>query len=497
MYQYAEKAAYAFEPVFQEPRSYTVSEVNRLVAGSLRNLGQAGRISVTGELGSVSFKTTAQGSRIVYCSLKEGDECLSCVAFEQSLSRMLRMDALTGEVFDPPRLPRDVFADGRKVLLDGVLGVYSKGRSSTYQLNIFSVTDIGAGDRARKLKELTSRLAKEGFFLEERKRPLPPNPSCVAVVTSPTGAVIHDFLRTAKDRGTGTRMILYPVPVQGTGAAAMIAEAVEAAGHDGRSQVVVVIRGGGSEEDLACFNEEVLARAVYACPVPVVAGIGHESDHCLTDMTADRRAPTPTAAAQYLWTPKSDLRDELDVYGNSLAQSMRHRLDRAEDVLAHYEKLVRSLEPSARLKEQQRQAEELSCRLHGAMQRLLADCGAKVDQLAEKAGLSMDRLVEGSDLQLAREDQALKTAGVSLLARGQGELDKLSLKLEGLNPLAPLQRGYAYLEDDKGHVVRSVAALSAGQRLVAHVADGAIAARVEDVRPMQPEAAGAGKARKA
>ncbi len=468
MSQYAQKSAlrgtagYAFEPAQESREWYTVSQLNRMVGLALKKyIGWHGVVSVAGEIGAPAIRSTKSGAPLVFFSLHDDREVINCKVWGRNLSRILSVNTETGEYYDEPRNPEDVFASERRVLVEGTLEAYAQGGRSIYQLDVLGMTDIGAGDRARQLKELKARLAKEGFFSEERKRPLPVNPSCVAVVTSPTGAVIHDFLRIARDRGLGSRIILYPVPVQGTGAGQMIADAVDRAGRDGRSQVVVVIRGGGSEEDLACFNDEALARAIFSCPVPVLAGIGHEPDYCLADMTADRRAPTPTAAAQYLWTSRADIRAGLDSWQNNLSRAMKRRLDAAAYSLEQYEKLVRTLSPHARLKAQQRETEDLARRL----------------------ALAGKRLVGSAEDGLARSAERLMRTGQAFTDSRARSLERLALTLEALNPLAPLERGYAYLEDEDGHVVRSVAGLAAKSRILAHVADGTIAARVEEIQP--------------
>ncbi len=472
---YAEKssqrsnASYVFEPAQESRKFYTVSQLNKLVGLTLKKyIGWHGVVSVAGEIGAPAIRTTKTGQPMVFFALHDDKEVINCKAWGRSLSRILTVDTETGEYYSEPKNPEEVFASERRVLIEGTLDVYAQGGRSVYQLDVFSVTDVGAGDRARQLKELKAKLSKEGFFSEDRKRPLPPNPSCVAVVTSPTGAVIHDFLRIARDRGMGARIILYPVPVQGTGAGQMIADAVHRAGHDGRSQVVVVIRGGGSEEDLACFNDEVLARAIFSCPVPVLAGIGHEPDYCLADMTADRRAPTPTAAAQYLWTSRADIRAGLDAWQDNLVRAMQRRIDAAALVLDQYEKLVRTLSPYARLKEQQHMT----------------------DDLARRLAMAKDRMLRSAGDDLARSAEALARTGSAFTDGRARSLERLALTLEALNPLAPLQRGYAYLEDEEGHVVRSVAGLACGRRIQAHVADGSVVARIEEILS-RPEDTGA------
>ncbi len=466
------------------PGQYTVPQLNRLVELTLKkHVGAAGMVCVTGEIGSWRVVNTAAGWRMVFFTLHEGDESLSCTSFGRDLQRILSVDAMTGEVFSEPRAIEDVFVSERRVLAQGTIGTYSRRGASQYQLNVFSISDMGAGDRARALKELKDRLAREGFFAEDRKRPLPGDPSCVAVVTSPTGAVIHDFVRNAQDRGLGARLRLYPVRVQGEGAAREIAAAVAAAGRDGMSQVVVVIRGGGSEDDLACFNEEVVARAIFACPVPVLAGIGHETDFSLADMTADVRASTPTKAAQLLWTPRADILAGLERLQGRADRALRRLLDANAARLDQYARVLRALSPRARLRTRAESLAGLAARLDRAYARLDARAGSELDALAGRLARGAGRPMDAARRALDSAGERLAHAGAALVSDRERALEHLALRLAAVDPLAPLQRGFALLQDEEGRVVRSVRDLQPGQDVRARLADGGAAMRVTALAP--------------
>ena len=246
----------------QRPLIYTVPLLNQAVAGALRGIGLGGRVLVKGEIADVSVRSSRFGLPMVFFSLREGDEALSCISYGRDLNLLLTRDTQTGEVFRGRKIG-DVLVEARRVLLEGVLGTYTRNGRSSYRLMVNSVTDIGEGELLRRFRELRDRLAKLGFFSEDRKRPLPPNPVRIALITSEKGAVIHDFLQNARDRGLGCHIEFYQVKVQGIGAGAEIAEAVQKANARGTAQVIVIIRGGGSADDLACFNEEIVARAIF------------------------------------------------------------------------------------------------------------------------------------------------------------------------------------------------------------------------------------------
>lgn len=473
------------------PCQYTVSQLNRTVELVLKkNIGAAGIISVTGEISTYKVYPVRMGGQMLFFTLHEGEECLTCRCNPRDLQRILCVDTQTGEVFNAPRRIEDVFVSNRKVLVQGTLSVYAR-RDSTYQLNVASIIDMGASDRARQLKELKDRLAREGLFSDERKRPLPPNPVRVALVTSPQGAVIHDFLRNAQDRGLGARIRLYPVRVQGDTAGREIAQAVDAAGHDGVSQVVVVIRGGGSEEDLACFNDETLARTIAACPVPVLAGIGHETDFSLADMAADVRASTPTKAAQLLWSPRSEFLDLLDTLRHRLHHAAVRLIQISEQQLSQQENVLKAFSPQARLKTQERECADLARRCDAAMRRIAYASREQLVALRQRAAQAGIMITSSAVHMFDQAQIDLARAGRTCTVTREEQLERLALRLKAVSPLAPLERGFAILRDEQGHVLSSTRALAPGALVRAQVMDGAFTARVTDVRPGEPDKADA------
>lgn len=487
---------------------YSVAQLNRAIHGSIvRSVGSAGLVLVRGEVGSVRVSRLAPGRDMVFFTLREGEEALSCVSYGRSLHMLLTCDRQTGEVFEPARMIQEVLVPERRVICEGMIGTYTRKGMSLFQLNVHSVTDCGAGDRLRELRLLKDKLLKLGYFSEERKRPLPVNPQRVALVTSLKGAVIHDFLRNAEDRGLGFRVRVYPVRVQGEGAGQEMAQAIARAGREEGMEVVVLIRGGGSEDDLACFNDEALARAIFECPVPVLAGIGHEVDFSLADLTADVRASTPTKAAQMLWTPRQALEDEVREVADRARWAGLQLVARSSEALRQTGQMLRVLSPQNRWLEQQRQVEEVRRRLVVAGRRLCDKAQQDVSQLGqacarsltlagslagqEVATLSLQLRRAGTDL-VHRQGLAsdlctrdLVRAGQDFVERRARAVERLRLEVEAVSPLGPLKRGFALIQDAEGHVVRSVQDVQPGAQVHMAVEDGTIAATVTDTRPRE------------
>ena len=484
---------------------YSVMQLNRAVQRTISdNVGVHGLVLVRGEIGSLRVSSYGGGRAMVFFNLHEGDEALSCVSFGRSLEQLLSCDRHTGEIFSPPREIGDVLVNERKVICEGVLGTYTRRGQSLYQLTVRSVTDCGAGDRMALFRKLRDKLARLGYFAEERKRPLPVNPGQIALVTSPTGAVIHDFLRNAQDRGLGLHIRLYPVRVQGDDAGAEIAAAVEAAGKNPDNQVVVIIRGGGSEEDLSCFNDEALAKAIFECPVPVLTGIGHEVDMSLADFTADVSASTPTKAAQMLLTPRADIQAELDAMLARAKRAMANHLASHERELSQTEKMLRTLSPERRYLRGLMDIADLEERLYRAASRMMRESEQDVWELGDRAARAMDlllereranvdilaqRIVRRANYHLDRKEgqldfcaAALERAGRNFVRGMTNSVENLSVRLEAANPLVPLQRGFALIHDEKGRLVRSVRDVKRGEKVNMQVADGSISAVVQESR---------------
>lgn len=481
---------------------YTVPLLNQAVAGALRGIGLGGRVLVKGEIANVS-RRDYDGWPMVFFDLKDGDETLSCISFGNALKLLLRRDTQTGEIFTDRKI-EDVLVAERKVLLEGVLGTYTRGRS-VYRLMVNSVTDIGEGELMRRFREVRDRLSKLGYFSDDRKRRLPLNPTRIALITSEKGAVIHDFLQNARDRGFGCHIEFYPVRVQGIGAGAEIAEAVQKADARGTAQVIVIIRGGGSADDLACFNEEILAQAIFASKLPVLTGIGHEVDHTLAEMTADVGASTPTKAAQLLWTPRSEILAGVTDLAERAAYAFRGIIDAGDRELGSAGYTLKVLSPASRLRRMRDELARLTSDLARYGERMVSDRAFETARLAGSADDSMRQRLAAETASVlscagrlpalgrnvrVRAENGLAMAAAVLKSRGRAlvegrshDVESLALQLEAVSPLRPLERGFALVRDGKGGIVRGTASLAAGERVRVVMADGSFGALVEDVAP--------------
>lgn len=480
----------------------TVSQLNKAVAGAItRCTGSGGLVMVRGEISGCRVGRGVQGQSLVFFTLKEGDECLSCISFGRSLRRLLTCDSQTGEVYSPPREIEDVLADSHKVICQGTLGTYSRHGSSIYQLNVWSVTNVGTGVQARQLRELKEKLARLGYFSEERKRPLPVNPQRVALVTSKQGAVIHDFLQNASDRGLGSHIRLYPVRVQGEGAAEEIAATLRKAAAEGWAEVLVLIRGGGSADDLACFDDAALAKTIFESPIPILAGIGHEVDYSLADMTADVRASTPTKAAQLLWCPRSESRARLaELYLQGTA-ALRYILNQAERELVHAAGMLSLLSPEVKILQKQESLSSLCTRVRTSFDQLLVNReeslygyeqrffqawnvqsslnSGQVVRFFREIRLRTHGLLRAASMDFGYVQVRLKIGSRHFVEEWAQILEALRLRLEAVSPLQPLKRGFAIIRKADGRVARTVVELQPTESVFLILADGQRAARIE------------------
>ncbi len=368
--------------------------------------------------GEVSNLTRASSGH-VYLSLKDDGALLRGVVWRSTAASL---------AIEP--------ADGMAVVCHGRIEVYAP--RGTYQLTIDRLHALGTGTLEAQLRKLHARLAAEGLFAPERKRPIPPFPRRIALVTSPTGAAIADFLQTLRSRWNGSEVIVVPSRVQGSGAAEELAAALAAAARIVPAvDVIALVRGGGSLEDLWSFNEEVLVRAVAAAPIPVVVGVGHEIDVTLADLAADLRALTPTDAAVKVSPDGPQVAAAVAGLGLRLDAALTRRLAAARDRVVQ---LSRS-------------------RIFADPARLVRDRRMVVDQLA---------------LRLARLGRAAVARAGERLAAGAG-------RLEAASPVQLLARGWSltWREDGQGRGLASVAGIEPGARIVTQLADGRLWSRVE------------------
>jgi len=373
--------------------------------------------------------------------------------------------------------------EGDQVLLRARIGLYVP--RGEYQLVAEHMEPAGAGALQRAFEQLKARLQAEGLFDPAHKKPLPTMPRRIGVVTSATGAAVRDVLTVFRRRFPALRVLIYPVPVQGEAAAARIAAMIRKAGERSEVDALLVTRGGGSLEDLWPFNEEVVARAIHDCPLPVVSAVGHEVDFTIADFVADQRAPTPSAAAELLSPDGAAWSEAFRQQDRRLAQLLTQQLERRRDRLAHLAHRLEQRHPGRRLQEHAQRLDELERRLLGSVTAELrrrheqarhlslrlraADPSARINQLSERR---------------TELDRRLRRAMGDALQQRRQSLAAAIRALETVSPLATLGRGYAIVRTaDDGAVVRDAERLLPGTRVLARVQHGELHCRVEDVDP--------------
>ena len=398
---------------------FTVSEITHRVRRTLEDAFD--HLSVVGEVSNVR----RPGSGHVYLTLKDAGAQLSAVIWRSTAAR-LRFD----------------LEDGMEVVVAGSITVYEP--RGTYQIVVSSIRPKGVGALQLAFLQLRDKLEKEGLFRPEAKQPLPFLPSCIGVVTSATGAAIHDILTVIGRRYPPAHIVLRPVRVQGEGAAAEIAQAIGEFNEWGGADVLIVGRGGGSLEDLWAFNEEVVARAIHASKIPVISAVGHETDVTISDLVADRRALTPSEAAEIVLPRLDDLFQALDGQRDRLAAGLRRRLELARAGLARVRASYGFRTPLELVRRHEQRLDDLSGAAALAVRRRVESCG---ERLATAAG-----------------------------------------RLRALSPLAVLERGYSITRDAAtSQVVRQAADVSEGQTIETILHEGRLTSRVERAAASAPD----------
>ncbi|MBU1228330.1 MAG: exodeoxyribonuclease VII large subunit [Proteobacteria bacterium] len=433
------------------------------------------------------------GSGHLYFTLSDSGAALPVVWFKNSQGRGGRggsgsggrpggeaIDPLTGEVLEPGRDVAAELADGQEVLAAGRVTVYAA--RGAYQLVAELVQQSGVSDLALAFEALKHKLEAKGYFDAARKRPIAPSPARVALITSPQGAAVRDFLRLAQGRGTGASIRIHPALVQGAAAPAQLAAQLDAVNADGWAEVVALIRGGGSLEDLWAFNTEVVAEAVFRSRIPVVTGVGHEPDVSIADYVADRRFATPSAVASGLWPLRADLMQAVDGLEADLARAFAAHLERKDRQLSELRRALSWLSPARRLARLDEAWVDLSRRLAGAGGRLLSvrreRLAAVVRHLSRAFGPAA--VCARQEQVQALSERASLSAGLALAGAGR-QVEVLAARLAGLDPEGPLRRGYSLVRVERtGRFLRSTAEVAPGDRLGVRTADGEVAAVVAE-----------------
>jgi exodeoxyribonuclease VII large subunit len=364
--------------------------------------------------------------------------------------------------------------NGAQVEIRGLPTLYEP--RGDFQLNVEVMRRAGLGALYEAFEKLKAKLAKEGLFDPGLKKPLPPFPKTLGIVTSPQAAALKDVLTTLRRRMPGIRVILYPSPVQGKTAGALIAQSLQLASVRHECEVLILCRGGGGIEDLWCFNDEAVVRAVAACAVPVVTGIGHETDFTLADFVADLRAPTPTAAAEIASPNQAEWLHKLDLIADRISRLSRHQ---QQSYAQRLDSLARRLKhPGEKLAAQNTRLGQLAGRLRICVQQMLERQRWQQRQLATHLIHLLPAIpVAMNDLQW-QATTLHRAFSRSLRAHGL-HLTGLQSHLQHLNPQAVLDRGYSITQNTKGEIIRSSSDLKMGEALRLSFAKGAVGVRVE------------------
>jgi exodeoxyribonuclease VII large subunit len=450
--------SFSFDPPGTRERDvYTVSRLNKEV----RLLLESGmpQLWLEGELSN--FAAPASGHW--YFTLKDAQAQVRCAMWRQRNS-LLR--------FRPK--------EGMHVLARARVGLYEP--RGEYQLIVEHLEEAGEGVLKREFEKLKTRLAAEGLFAAERKRPLPAVPRRIGVVTSPTGAAIHDILRVLRARFPAARILLYPTAVQGAAAVPEIVRAVETASRRRDCDVLIVARGGGSLEDLWCFNDERVARAIAACQVPTICGVGHEVDVTIADFVADLRAPTPSAAALAAVPDKSAWLEMLSQLQMRFAGAMGRVLRAQKLGVNALAQRLQVSHPGARLAQHAQRLDDLDLRLRSALRGALLHHQQRVQMLGTRLWRENPRhRLEALCARAAALRQRMLAAFAGSLSSLEQRLALAARTLDAVSPLATMSRGFALVtRADTGELLRDAAHASAGTAIEARLSKGRLRATVTE-----------------
>ncbi len=442
-----------------EVKAISVTQLARRIRNLLEI--QIGDVWVEGEISNLR----KQGSGHWYFSIKDQSAQISCAMFGARR-----------------RAGSEVIEDGAKVQLFGEASFY-EARGST-QLIVKKAQAVGVGDLQARFEALKKKLDQEGLFSRDRKRSLPGFPKVVGIVTSATGAALQDMKNVLTRRAPWLTIALFPAAVQGKGAEKGIARAIRQAGQVGSNdvpqpEVLIVGRGGGSLEDLWNFNEEIVARAIAACPIPVISAVGHEIDFTIADFVADLRAPTPSAAAELVVPDQAELRDRLANLESRLKRVVEGRLDRLADQLDYCERRIFSQSPERKLQHQLFQIEGLRREFGSVVENSVRER----ERLIENYQANWDRyhpreMLKRRGEKIAQLESGFLLASTHVLEAHENRIENLSSLLQALGPGSILKRGFSVTYGSDGEIVKSTQDVEAGDKLKTEVADGMIESTV-------------------
>ncbi|EGQ7958658.1 TPA: exodeoxyribonuclease VII large subunit [Vibrio parahaemolyticus] len=429
---------------------FTVSRLNAEVRLLLEN--EMGIVWLVGEISNFSAPVSGHW----YLTLKDSRAQVKCAMFRGNNRRV---------TFKP--------ANGNQVLVKARLSLYEP--RGDYQLIIESMQPEGDGRLQQEFEELKMKLAAEGLFAQTNKLPLPEHPKRVGIITSKTGAALYDILDVLKRRDPSLPVVIYPTMVQGDDAAIQIAQAIGRANSRNECDVLIVGRGGGSLEDLWCFNNEILARTIAASQIPIISAVGHEVDMTIADFVADVRAPTPSAAAELVSRDNSQKDQSLVAKQHKLASAMRYYLAQQKQQSAQLLHRLERQHPSYQLQRQSQQLDELDMRLRRAMQRFIDTRQQAVERKHHRLQLNSPiKHLAQQKSRLERVEHKLLDAMDRKLLTMRHQLAIAAEKLDTVSPLATLKRGYSITQTDQGKVVTSADDVKTGDLLVTRLANGEI-----------------------
>lgn len=419
-----------------ERKVFSVIEITRYIKSKLEGDFVLRNVKISGEVSDC--KEDKKGH--IYFAIKDEAAIMNCAMWFSKRSAGLDFE----------------LEKGQHIVVTGNIGVYEKW--GDYRLYADKIEKEGVGRLFEELEKLKLKLRAEGLFDESHKKPIPRYPKKIGIITSRTGAVIEDIKRTAREANPYVQLILYPAIVQGADATATLIRGIKRFEEEG-VDTIIIGRGGGSTEDLWCFNDEKLARTVYSCRIPVISAVGHQTDRTLVDEVSDLSVATPTAAAMNAVPSLALAFNELDGFKDSISNKLQLRIDRMKSSIDKFEYAIRRQSPQMKLKEVRRQIENYSL----SYNRLLS---AKLD--------NYDRVITGSKQQL---DRLMRAAYETFNKR----FISITAEIEGKSPMKRLMGGYSYVENEAGENIRSVKGLKQGERLNLVLADGSVKAKVEEI----------------
>lgn len=440
---------------------YTVSALNRAARDLLEHNYPA--IWLQGEISNF----IAHGSGHWYFSLKDDKAQISCAMFRNR-------NRLLGE---KP-------ASGQQVVVRGKISLYEA--RGNYQLIVEHMEAAGEGLLRQQFEQLKKKLDLEGLFAAEKKQALPKYPSSLAIITSATGAAIRDIISVLKRRFSTAQVLLFPAIVQGENAADSIVKALKLADQYQECDLIILARGGGSLEDLWAFNEEKVARAIFACNKPIITGIGHEIDFTIADFVADYRAPTPSAAAEAATPDQNKLLQEINAFTQRLLRLIHVQLQQQNQSIDSLQTRLEQQHPISRIQTYQNTAKELNRRLQALMTHKQQLYQSRLNTTIAKLYQNRpDKLIQLSKQKLQTKEKQLQTSMQHKLKQSKLSLQVIMRTLDSVSPLATMKRGYSILQLTKDHtIIRSSSQVNNGDLVDAKLAEGELLVEIKQIKPV-------------